>query len=128
MLGHFLELIFFICADIAEFAFRKTVDKKSFIVFAKKNNAAVSLGFTFSGTGYPLLDNAAAQVRINLSFFSPFYRIPKCRSWNFFFSDKAGKPRIFENLQVQNFRIKTKFYNTRCDVFMPCQGTDFSNL
>ena len=102
MLGHFLELVFFIGADIAEFTFWKTIDKESFIVFAEKNDAAVTLGFSFSGTGYPLLDNAATQVRINLPFFSPFYRIPQRRSWNLFFSNKTRKPRIFENLQVKS--------------------------
>ena len=105
MPGYFLELVFFIRPDIAEFAFWKTIHKERFVFFAKKNNAAITFGLAFSGAGNTLFDNAPTEVRINLAFFSSLHSIPQRRGPNLFFSGKTGKPRIFENSQVQDFRI-----------------------
>ena len=67
MLRHFLELILLVGPDISEFALWESIHKKAFFAFAKKNNAAVSLGLTFTWTGNPLLDDATAKVFITLA-------------------------------------------------------------
>src|SRR3989338_6186664 len=75
--SHFLELRLFIRTDVAKFALGKTVHEERQPTFAKKNDAAVALGLALSGAGDSLFDDAATQVRINLSILRSFNRIPK---------------------------------------------------
>src|SRR3989338_5788552 len=113
MLGHFLELRFFIRADVAELALGKTVHEKRQLTFAKKNDATVALGFTFSGAGDALFDDTTTQVCINLSILSSFDRIPKRISRDFLFPGKAPKPCVLENLQAESPMLISLVYNTR---------------
>ena len=100
MLGHFLELLHFIRADVAKIAFRKTVNEERPLAFAKQDDAAVALGLAFSSKGNPLFDDAATQVSIDFSLLRALNSIPKRIGRNFLLPRKPRKPCVLQNLQT----------------------------
>jgi hypothetical protein len=100
VLGHFLELLFFILADVAEIALGKTVHEERLLPLPEKDDTAVAFRLACPRTGNPLLDDPAANIRINLSFFRTLDGIPKYLRRDFLLPGKTPKSCVFENLQA----------------------------
>lgn len=77
LLGHLLELNLLILADVVLLTLGKPKNEECLVILAVQNNAAVPLGLAAAWASNPLLDDATAQVSIDLALFGTLYRLPK---------------------------------------------------
>src|SRR5262249_29145239 len=118
-----LELALFIGVDVRPGAFRETISENRALSPAQEDDRSVSTRLALSWARDPLLDDAAAEVGIDLSFFSARYRVHQNQVADFFLSSKPFKPAGLEDSRAARSAFHTSsLYRTGYYPSSGCAG------
>lgn len=97
MIGHLLELLFFIFSDVLSLTLGKPVNKKCPFPRTLQNNGAVPLGLPMTWPSNALFDHPSAQIGINLAALGSPNSISEGVIGDPLITCKTAKPSVLEN-------------------------------